>query len=278
MSISVMNLVWKTAPYSGGTLLTLLALADWSNEEGVCFPKIATLAKKARLSERAAQSAIKNLVEDGALSIESESDRPGQPRVFKIGVQYLHPSEGDGCSLKQKGVQFATEKGCSLRQRNKEEPSVEPPIEPLTLDSQSSSGSKKKPDPRHSLFKERIFACYRYLNEGENPPWDGSDAKQLALIIRAKPDLTLEKFNHWLKNYAKSENINPADRPRAFLPRIERYSKDRLNQYGKPFNRSSSESYVELTDPTATPEIIAKEQEEQRQWELAQQAKLKAVQ
>lgn len=87
---------------------------------------------------------------------------------------------------------------------------------------------------KHSAFKESIFKCYRYLNEGQDPPWDASDAKILSSLIAAKPDLEPEQFHQWLGFYARSENINPAARPRKFVGDICSYSRGPLNKFGKP--------------------------------------------
>lgn len=96
----------------------------------------------------------------------------------------------------------------------------------------------EKKSSKHAEFKDLIFRCYAYLNNGELPPWDGSDAKQLSLVIRAKPDLDATKFHQWLANYAASENINPAARPREFLPRISDYTGGPLNKFGRPCDQN----------------------------------------
>ena len=63
--------------------LVLLALADWSDDQGRCWPSIAQLKDKCGLSERAVQAAIKRLVGGGHLS--------RQENVGK-GVNYnVHP-------------------------------------------------------------------------------------------------------------------------------------------------------------------------------------------
>ena len=40
MSIQIINKVWEGFPGSGAELLALLALADWSDDEGRCFPSM----------------------------------------------------------------------------------------------------------------------------------------------------------------------------------------------------------------------------------------------
>lgn len=52
MSIRIMTAVWDSPCTEPHTLLLLLALADWCNEQGECWPSVPTLAKKSRQSER----------------------------------------------------------------------------------------------------------------------------------------------------------------------------------------------------------------------------------
>lgn len=118
-----MNLVWQCAPYRGNTLLTLLALADWSDDEGLSWPKVESLAAKSRQSIRSAQYAIDELCKDGTLATISNPGR-GNASEYLINMQKLHLLQA------AERVQFTTEKGakqntkgCKTRQRNKEEPS-----------------------------------------------------------------------------------------------------------------------------------------------------------
>lgn len=68
MSIRVMTSVWddlRTQAHS--ELLVLLALADWANDDGYCWPTISALAAKARLSERAVQQILGRLTTTGRI-------------------------------------------------------------------------------------------------------------------------------------------------------------------------------------------------------------------
>ena len=68
MSIRVMTSVWddlRTQAHS--ELLVLLALADWANDDGYCWPTISALATKARLSERAVQQILGRLTATGRI-------------------------------------------------------------------------------------------------------------------------------------------------------------------------------------------------------------------
>ncbi len=62
-----MTKVWETSPQRGAALLCLLALADFANDEGICFPLVPTLAHKIRLEERATQKWVSRLHSQGEI-------------------------------------------------------------------------------------------------------------------------------------------------------------------------------------------------------------------
>ncbi|AGH49577.1 hypothetical protein G432_09260 [Sphingomonas sp. MM-1] len=82
MSIRIMSAVWGLK-LGDSDKLVLLALADQANDDGVCWPSMASLAAKCSKSDRTVQAAIKSLVDAGHLS---RVERPGK------GVRYtVHP-------------------------------------------------------------------------------------------------------------------------------------------------------------------------------------------
>ncbi len=77
-----MNLAWESG-YSMGVKFVLVTLCDMASDEGVCYPSVATLARKCSMSERTIQGHINALESDGALS-----------RKFRSGtstVYYIYP-------------------------------------------------------------------------------------------------------------------------------------------------------------------------------------------
>lgn len=114
LSIRVMTKVWEVAPYTEGTLLALLALADWANDDGVCYPGLSQLAKKARLTESGARYCLRKLIADGAVSVDKDRGEEGMPRILRVGGQYLPPEGGA----------VGGGRGGSKPMRNKEEPSL----------------------------------------------------------------------------------------------------------------------------------------------------------
>ena len=94
MSIKSMSLVWENSQHSGTDLLMLLAVADFSDDDGVAYPAVEKLAHKCRMSKRNAQERLKVLADSGELSIfKNQGPPPKFPNLFRInfaslGVKY----------------------------------------------------------------------------------------------------------------------------------------------------------------------------------------------
>ena len=94
--------VWDNAEVEGASLLVLLALADYANENGICWPAVETLARKTRVSERHVHRILSALESRGYIIIGSR-EGPMSVNVYKI------LSGGDTMS----GVTSATGRGWS---------------------------------------------------------------------------------------------------------------------------------------------------------------------
>lgn len=76
MSIKVMSAVWESDIEDRGELLVMLALADFANDRGECWPSIRTIAAKARYnSDRSIQGILRGLEEQGYLTITAGGGR-----------------------------------------------------------------------------------------------------------------------------------------------------------------------------------------------------------
>jgi hypothetical protein len=82
-----MTWVWANSPYSGQRLLLHLALADFANDDGVCFPSHGTLAKKARCSQGWVAQTITAMQRDGFIEIVEKAGngrgKVGRYRLLK---------------------------------------------------------------------------------------------------------------------------------------------------------------------------------------------------
>lgn len=71
MSVHAYSYVWDNSKEKGSSLLALLALADYADQDtGECYPSIATLAKMLRMSERNVQLLLRKLETNKAIVVE----------------------------------------------------------------------------------------------------------------------------------------------------------------------------------------------------------------
>lgn len=139
MSVRVMNEVWEQAmDLSGSRLLVMLALADWANDEGVCWPSVRTLAHKARIDRATAYRVLADLEAEGYIE---RSSRPGHSSLFRVHPvleQGSHPATGasdlggshpatGGSQDATGGVASGHTGGRTGATQNHQEPPAEPP-------------------------------------------------------------------------------------------------------------------------------------------------------
>lgn len=94
MSIRATAFVWDQSTQTGAALLMLLAVADHANDDGICWPSIARLAEKARVSERQAQRLIQQLETAGDLQILDRGNGRGKTSLY-ILKRYAATLKGD---------------------------------------------------------------------------------------------------------------------------------------------------------------------------------------
>jgi len=70
MSISVMTAVWTDGPPDTSDRFVLLALADYANDDGECWPSIAGLMAKTCMSERGVQTVLRRLIAGGFVTMQ----------------------------------------------------------------------------------------------------------------------------------------------------------------------------------------------------------------
>lgn len=97
VSIKVMNRVWDFSRAAGTPLLVLLCLADWADDNGECWPSIATIATKCRLKDdRHVRRVIRSLVQiDEVVIIEGggHSSARGGMRSNRYRITVHMPEE-----------------------------------------------------------------------------------------------------------------------------------------------------------------------------------------
>ncbi|MFM2477392.1 helix-turn-helix domain-containing protein [Celerinatantimonas sp. MCCC 1A17872] len=69
MSIKLMTQVWDASAFKGNQKLIMLCLSDFANDEGLCWPSIATIAKKCTVSTSTVKAQIRELMRAGFLKV-----------------------------------------------------------------------------------------------------------------------------------------------------------------------------------------------------------------
>lgn len=130
MSISVMTRVWANSRRKGVELLIELALADFADDQGRCWPAVETIAGKARCSVRYVQDTCKSMQADGDLEI-LEGLGPHGTNLYTLvseGVHTVHPSsprEGvhSGATSRKNGGASFPIRGAKRRRQSAPDPS-----------------------------------------------------------------------------------------------------------------------------------------------------------
>lgn len=81
-------IVWKKFPGKGSALVVMLALADWSNDNGRAYGKMSSLGRKARMSERNAQLIVNSLEAQGWVKVVRHAV-PGWANDFQLSKKKL---------------------------------------------------------------------------------------------------------------------------------------------------------------------------------------------
>ena len=89
MSIKVMSHVWNMEIEDSTAKLALMALADFSDDDGYCFPSYKVLAKKISKSKRTAIRVVDKLAELGFVQIEKRELKDGtsSTNLYKIMIE-----------------------------------------------------------------------------------------------------------------------------------------------------------------------------------------------
>lgn len=145
MSVKAMSYVWDNYKEGGSKKLVLLAIADISDNEGICYPGVKRIAEMACLSARYTQKIIRELEDSGDLRVEIGEGLPTihgmTNRYYMVkfrnhyrldtGEQEDTPSETGVNNRTPDGVNRETPHGVNNRTPK---PSVEPSVEPITAD------------------------------------------------------------------------------------------------------------------------------------------------
>lgn len=79
MSIDLMSAVWQQGPNETVQRFVLLALANYADQEGYCWPSYSSLAERCAISRSTAMRTVKALETDGWIRRQARQTAAGQP-------------------------------------------------------------------------------------------------------------------------------------------------------------------------------------------------------
>ena len=104
MSVQTMAAVWKGSQHGGSALLMMLAIADFSDDKGVAYPAVSTLAEKTRMRPRNAHYLLSELQASGELVVKVGSG-PRGTNLYRIAIDRLHGVQPSAGVHRSAGVQ-----------------------------------------------------------------------------------------------------------------------------------------------------------------------------
>lgn len=122
MSVEYLSKVFKESKSTLAARLVLLALADFANDHGECWPAVETIANKAMISERNARLCIRKLEESGELEVRINGARKAT-NLYRIilggkNFQGEKDDKGEGQKTTKKLSEIAPEPSGTVTEPN----------------------------------------------------------------------------------------------------------------------------------------------------------------
>ena len=99
MSIKIMSMVWSNGPEKQADRFVLLALSDYANDAGECWPAVKSIGEKVCMTERGVQKVIRRLEAEGWLEIDTGNGRNGCNQYTIKTPNTVHPEQGSGVNV-----------------------------------------------------------------------------------------------------------------------------------------------------------------------------------
>jgi hypothetical protein len=228
MSIKWISYIWERTDYRSGERLTALALADFANDEGQCFPKIETVARKACLSVRQVQRILKRFEADGLLEVVRKIGRGNAPefQLKKVTSATPFAEREKVTSVTKKGDIRDTEKVTSVT------PHIyEPIIEP----------SENRGEPEHPLAVVADDLAIQAVEKAFHIRLDTPTRKRVAAAV---PVHLIDRFPAYISGRAVGwVNRTPSEK----LAKIG-YA---LTDFQKENNATAKPSYQQIREQQA---------------------------
>lgn len=253
--------VWQESNETRLVWITMLAMAD---PVGRIHAAIPGLAHRARVSVKETELAIEVFLSPDPYS--RTEDNEGR-RIEKIQGGWRLLNYQVYRELRDDEVRKAQNREAKERQRQKEKELAESMTPSVFADSQQESANvsksqqnqprsaqveveveaevkkpartKREADVRFTPFRELLAKAWAVHNSIDMP-WGKDAGANLARLLSNNPKLTAEEFRIMLHHRHKSESVNLAERPMAWISKITDYAKGPLNQFNRPLDKADA--------------------------------------
>ena len=180
MSIKLSGFIFDTDLPPTETLL-MLALADFADQNGRCWPSKETLAHRSRVSKRTVDKYIKRLAEDGWLKVESMGGR--KSNIYYLNIDKIY-AEGNRQPCKTCTPEIApTVQDLHPTPANHVAPELPIELKKTGSDKKLPADDHQKPQPKdHTWFT--AWWCFAYQQIiGEKYAYQKKDAGQIKQLL-----------------------------------------------------------------------------------------------
>ena len=178
MSVKISSEVWQNSQHKGGDLLVLLVLADFANDDGICWPSVEVLGKKSRMQRRNVQRCLRALEDSGEIvrmKTGGMVDGAALANVYRVrieGRQIVAHSSGGASPMTLIGASNTTKRGVTHDALTTKEPSEDNHQGVLLgISSQKEqAGLNELPLPFDSASFKTAFDDYRQMRKEKKKP------------------------------------------------------------------------------------------------------------
>lgn len=143
MSIRLLSAAWDLAIDSTEKMV-LMCLCDHANDDGLCWPSVATIGRKCSKSERTVQSALKWLNDNNYFRVE---DRPGKGRLYFLNPRKIcTPAK----SAPPQDLQDTPAKSAPHPRKSRTQTTIEPSRTVNRENAGASAGEDEQSEVRHA--------------------------------------------------------------------------------------------------------------------------------
>lgn len=239
MSVKWLNYIWsECSDLSGSALLCALAIADHADNDGRCFPGVASLATKIRKKPRQTLTILRQLEAEGYIRIIHDKGR-GRKNVLQLveNSQIKGAISGQkGAILRQEKVQFPDIKGAisgkekvqfSVTPLYKDEPLLEPNINRVREPEKSLSRYEPQIAEAHTMFDR--FPLKEFFNAFPDAQISPSQAGMIeSTVTLADAEAWKLTLEHYKANYDPRRNRYLPEKVGNLLS-VFRSQKEKLN-------------------------------------------------